>query len=40
MKVAFMVLGILNIIPLSIAVFADVGVMLICVLNALRTKIK
>lgn len=38
-KVLFMVLGVLNIMPLSIAIFADVGVMLIAVLNSFRVKV-
>ena len=38
-KVLFMVLGILNVIPLFVAVFADVGVMLIAVFNSLRMRI-
>ena len=38
MKVAFMVLGACGVLPLSLAVFADVGVMLIAVCNALRLK--
>ncbi|MBQ3221716.1 MAG: cadmium-translocating P-type ATPase [Clostridia bacterium] len=36
MKVAFMTLGALGVLPLGLAVFADVGVMLLAVLNALR----
>lgn len=39
LKIVFMVLGVLNIIPLAIAVFADVGVMLLAVLNSLRMRI-
>ena len=35
-KVLFIALGAMSIIPLSFAVFADVGVMLLCVLNSLR----
>ena len=38
MKVLFMVLGIFDIIPLYLAIFADVGVMLIAVINSLRVK--
>ena len=38
-KVLFMALGILNVIPLFVAVFADVGVMLIAVFNSLRMRI-
>lgn len=38
MKVAFMALGLIGVLPLSLAVFADVGVMLLAVLNALRIK--
>lgn len=38
-KVIFMLLGILNLIPLSLAVFADVGVMLIAIMNSFRTRI-
>ena len=37
-KVLFMVLGVLDIIPLVLAIFADVGVMLIAVLNSFRVK--
>lgn len=36
MKVVFMVLGVIGILPLWLAVFADVGVMLLAVFNALR----
>ncbi len=36
MKTAFMALGVMGVLPLSLAVFADVGVMLLAVLNALR----
>lgn len=39
MKAAFMVLGVFGL-PLSLAVFADVGVMLLAVLNALRVQIR
>ncbi len=39
MKVAFMALGAWGILPLWLAVFADVGVMLLAVLNALRVRI-
>lgn len=38
MKVAFMALGAAGILPLWLAVFADVGVMLLAVANALRVK--
>lgn len=38
-KVLFMILGILDIIPLVVAIFADVGVMLIAVINSFRVKI-
>ena len=38
MKFAFMALGVLGVLPLSMAVFADVGVMLLAVLNSLRMK--
>ena len=38
MKVAFMVLGAVGILPLWLAVFADVGVMLLAVLNSLRVR--
>ncbi len=40
MKVAFMLLGGLGILPLWLAVFADVGVMLLAVLNSFRVRIK
>ncbi len=40
MKASFMVLGALGLLPLSLAVFADVGVMLVAVLNSFRVKIK
>lgn len=39
LKVIFMILGILNILPLALAVFADVGIMLLAVLNSLRMRI-
>ncbi len=39
MKVAFMVLGAAGVLPLWLAVFADVGVMLLAVLNSLRVRI-
>ncbi len=39
MKVAFMALGALGILPLWLAVFADVGVMLLAVLNSFRVRI-
>jgi Cd2+/Zn2+-exporting ATPase len=38
MKVAFMALGAAGILPLWLAVFADVGVMILAVANALRVK--
>ncbi len=38
MKTAFMALGALGILPLSLAVFADVGVMLLAVCNSFRVK--
>ena len=38
MKVAFMVLGVIGILPLWLAVFADVGVMLLAVLNSFRVR--
>ena len=38
MKTAFMALGALGILPLSLAVFADVGVMLVAVGNSFRVK--
>ncbi len=40
MKIAFMVLGIIGVLPLWLAVFADVGVMLLAVLNSLRMRLK
>ena len=40
MKFAFMALGVVGVLPLSMAVFADVGVMLLAVLNSLRMKSK
>ncbi len=38
MKVAFMVLGAAGVLPLWLAVFADVGVMLLAVLNSFRVR--
>lgn len=38
MKVAFMLLGIVGVLPLSLAVFGDVGVMLCAVLNSFRAR--
>ena len=38
MKVAFMSLGVLGILPLWLAVFADVGVMLLAVFNSFRVR--
>ncbi|MBQ8658698.1 MAG: cadmium-translocating P-type ATPase [Clostridia bacterium] len=40
MKVAFMALGLAGVLPLWLAVFADVGVMLLAVLNSLRMRSK
>lgn len=40
MKVLFMTLGLFGVLPLWLAVFADVGVMLIAVLNSLKMKSK
>ena len=40
MKVMFMTLGVVGILPLWVAVFGDVGVMLLAVLNALRVRLK
>ena len=40
MKVAFMALGVAGVMPLWLAVFADVGVMLLAVLNSLRMRLK
>lgn len=40
MKAAFMALGAIGILPLWLAVFADVGVMLLAVLNSFRVRIK
>lgn len=37
-KIVLMVLGLLNIVPLWVAVFADVGVMMLAVLNSFRTR--
>ena len=39
MKAAFMVLGVAGILPLWLAVFADVGVMLLAVLNSFRVRL-
>ncbi len=39
MKVAFMALGVLGVLPLWLAVFADVGVMLLAVLNSFRVRL-
>ncbi len=39
MKVAFMALGAVGILPLWLAVFADVGVMLLAVLNSFRVRL-
>ena len=38
MKVGFMVLGAVGVLPLWLAVFADVGVMLLAVLNSFRVR--
>lgn len=38
-KTLFVVLGMFNLIPLSLAVFADVGVMLIAICNSLRIRL-
>jgi Cd2+/Zn2+-exporting ATPase len=38
MKVLFMVVGFIGILPLSLAVFADVGVMLLAVCNSFRVR--
>ena len=38
MKFVFMALGVFGVLPLGVAVFADVGVMLLAVINALRVK--
>ena len=38
MKVAFMILGVVGVLPLSLAVFGDVGVMLCAVLNSFRAR--
>ena len=38
MKVAFMALGLIGVLPLWLAVFADVGVMLLAVLNSFRVR--
>ncbi len=40
MKVAFMTLGAFGILPLWLAVFADVGVMLLAVVNSFRVRLK
>jgi Cd2+/Zn2+-exporting ATPase len=40
MKTAFMVLGAAGVLPLWLAVFADVGVMLLAVLNSFRVHLK
>lgn len=39
MKVGFMALGVIGILPLWLAVFADVGVMLLAVLNSFRVRL-
>lgn len=38
MKLVFMILGLLGVLPLGLAVFADVGVMLLAVLNSFRVR--
>lgn len=38
-KIAVMVLGLFDLIPLGVAVFADVGVMMLAVLNSFRTRV-
>ena len=38
MKVAFMILGVIGVLPLYLAVFADVGVMLLAVGNSFRVR--
>ena len=38
LKIAFMILSLCNVLPLALAVFADVGVMLLAVLNSFRVK--
>lgn len=40
MKAAFMALGVIGVLPLWLAVFADVGVMLLAVLNSFRVRMK
>ena len=40
MKVFFMLLGVIGVLPLWLAVFADVGVMLLAVLNSLRMRLE
>lgn len=40
MKISFMILGLFGVLPLWLAVFADVGVMLLAVANSLRLKSK
>ena len=37
MKLAFLALGALGLVGMTLAVFADVGVMVLAVLNSLRT---
>lgn len=39
-KVAVMALGLMNLVPLWLAVFADVGVMMLAVLNSFRTRLR
>ena len=39
MKLGFMLLGVIGILPLWLAVFADVGVMLLAVLNSFRVRL-
>ena len=38
MKAVFMALGVAGALPLALAVFADVGVMLLAVCNSLRVR--
>lgn len=40
MKVLFMILGVVGVLPLWLAVFADVGVMLLAVLNSFRMRMR
>ena len=38
LKIVFMILGFCNVLPLGLAVFADVGVMLLAVFNSFRVR--